>query len=107
MKRLLKEWKTYEKEKPEDIFLSPISDSDLFEWFAIVQGNINWKFDLQGPKDTPYEGGRFQIKLSVPSNYPLSPPKATFISHVFHPNVHFKVISLSFGKTSPRLETFV
>ena len=30
------------------------------------------------------------MKLEVPENYPLVPPKATFLTKVFHPNVHFK-----------------
>lgn len=28
--------------------------------------------------------------LNVPENYPHVPPKATFTTKVFHPNVHFK-----------------
>ena len=29
---------------------------------------------LQGPKDTPYEGGTFELAISVPEQYPLVAP---------------------------------
>ena len=29
---------------------------------------------LQGPKDTPYEGGTFELSISVPEQYPLVAP---------------------------------
>ena len=42
------------------------------------------------------------MQLEVPDNYPLHPPKATFITKVFHPNVHFKTgeICLDILKTA-------
>jgi len=38
----------------------------------------------------------------VPQNYPIEPPRAQFITRVFHPNVHFKTgeICLDILKTS-------
>ncbi len=45
----------------------------------------------QGPSDTPFEGGTFELVLSVPEQYPLVPPAVRFKTQVFHPNVHFKV----------------
>lgn len=47
-------------------------------------------FDLVGPVDTPFEGGLFRIKLSLPSDYPNSAPKGWFLTKIFHPNVNFK-----------------
>lgn len=44
----------------------------------------------QGPKDTPFEGGTFELCLKVPEQYPLVPPKVHYVTRVFHPNVHFK-----------------
>lgn len=45
----------------------------------------------QGPSETPYEGGVFQLAFSVPEQYPLQPPQVRFLTKIFHPNVHFKV----------------
>lgn len=46
---------------------------------------------MQGPSETPYEGGVFQLAFSVPEQYPLQPPQVRFLTKIFHPNVHFKV----------------
>ena len=45
----------------------------------------------QGPSETPFEGGVFQLAFSVPEQYPLQPPQVRFLTKIFHPNVHFKV----------------
>jgi len=34
---------------------------------------------IKGPEGTPYEGGAFQIKLVLGSDFPISPPKGSFI----------------------------
>jgi ubiquitin-protein ligase len=43
--------------------------------------------DLQGPEGTPYEHGVFTVKLQFGHDYPQSPPKAHFVTKMFHPNV--------------------
>lgn len=47
-----------------------------------------WKVFLEGPKDTCYEGGVFELRLSFPKDYPMSPPTLKFISDFWHPNVY-------------------
>lgn len=42
---------------------------------------------LQGPAGTPYAGGAFRVKLSLGKDFPLTPPKAFFLTKIFHPNV--------------------
>jgi ubiquitin-conjugating enzyme E2 S len=43
--------------------------------------------DLDGPIGTHFELGRFRAVLSLPSDFPSSPPKGHFITKIFHPNV--------------------
>eukprot|EP00457_Paulinella_chromatophora_P012174 gb/GEZN01012364.1/.p1 GENE.gb/GEZN01012364.1/~~gb/GEZN01012364.1/.p1 ORF type:complete len:235 (-),score=52.71 gb/GEZN01012364.1/:245-949(-) len=43
--------------------------------------------DIDGPVNTPFEGGVFRVKLSLSSDFPNSPPKGTFVTKIFHPNV--------------------
>jgi len=34
----------------------------------------------------------FQLAFAIPEQYPLLPPQVRFLTKIFHPNVHFKVI---------------
>ncbi|KAK7826956.1 ubiquitin-conjugating enzyme E2 27 [Quercus suber] len=42
---------------------------------------------IPGPIGTPYEGGTFQIDISLPDGYPFEPPKMQFATKVWHPNI--------------------
>jgi len=42
-----------------------------------------------GPAGTPYSGGLYLLAISIPSDYPLTPPSIKFLTKIFHPNVHF------------------
>ena len=52
---------------------------------------LRWTAYLRGPRDTPFEEHYFQLRISVPSKYPLEPPKIVFVTKIFHPNIHYKV----------------
>ena len=39
---------------------------------------------------TPFSGGKFNLILHLTADYPLAPPKVSFTTPVFHPNVDFK-----------------
>ncbi|KAL1192787.1 Ubiquitin-conjugating enzyme E2 27 [Cardamine amara subsp. amara] len=42
---------------------------------------------IPGPIGTPYEGGTFQIDITIPEDYPFEPPKMQFSTKVWHPNI--------------------
>lgn len=42
---------------------------------------------LTGPQSTPYSQGLWKLYLKIPEDYPKSPPKASFRTRIWHPNV--------------------
>ena len=42
---------------------------------------------LTGPQGTPYSAGVWKLHLKIPHDYPKSPPKASFRTKIWHPNV--------------------
>jgi ubiquitin-conjugating enzyme (huntingtin interacting protein 2) len=42
---------------------------------------------VPGPKDTPYDGGLFEVDIQLDDQYPFVPPKMKFMTRVWHPNV--------------------
>ena len=43
--------------------------------------------EIEGPADSPYEGGRFRLEVSIPSRYPFEPPSVRFLTPIYHPNI--------------------
>ncbi|XP_053623356.1 ubiquitin-conjugating enzyme E2 S [Plodia interpunctella] len=42
---------------------------------------------IDGPADTPYAGGVFRVRLVLGREFPAAPPRAFFLTRIFHPNV--------------------
>ena len=45
---------------------------------------------MTGPKNTPYEGGIYTIKILFPEDYPNKGPEFKFLNKIYHLNVDFK-----------------
>lgn len=74
--RLRKELTKLKKDPPPGIIAEP-KESDILTWF----------YALQGPPDTPYEGGVYVGKIKFPSEYPMKPPSILMLT----PSARFQV----------------
>ena len=78
IKRLQRELLEIEKDTPVNCSAGLVSQNDLFTWQATIIG----------PTETPYEGGMFNLKILFPCDYPFKPPKITFETRIYHPNIN-------------------
>lgn len=75
-KRLVTEASCMKNNPPENCSASP-SDNDQTKWDAIIIG----------PKNSPFEGGIFNLKISFPKEYPFKAPHIKFVTQMYHPNI--------------------
>jgi ubiquitin-conjugating enzyme E2 Z len=84
-RRLIYEIKIYESQKhflnKSGIYLDYNSDDMTTKKLLII-----------GPDNTPYQGGFYFFNITIPINYPFSPPKFTFLNKCdgirYHPNFY-------------------
>jgi len=76
LKRISNEHKKLIKNGPNEFNIKPIGDT-MADWEAMIMG----------PSDTPYEGGKFKLRITIPNLYPFSPPTVVFTTPIYHPNI--------------------
>lgn len=51
-----------------------------------------------GPPNTPYAGGKYVIRIQLPTEYPFKPPKMKFETRIWHPNVSSQTVCAARGR---------
>ncbi len=52
--------------------------ADNLRYFAVA---------IEGPGESCYEDGVFQLELFLPGDYPMAPPRVRFLTKIYHPNI--------------------
>lgn len=75
-RRIIKETQRLLAEPVDGISASPTEQNARY--FRVV---------VQGPADSPFEGGTFRLELFLPEEYPMAAPKVRFLTRIYHPNI--------------------
>jgi len=69
--------------------LKDLNDTPLENISGSPKGDdlLQWNATLNGPAESPYKGGKFNLNLVFTADYPFKPPKVTFATKIYHPNV--------------------
>lgn len=74
--RVQKEIQRMNVNPPHGIFMWPVSER-LDQLEALIEG----------PEDSPFDGGEFRLSIAIPDTYPNASPVIKFVTKVYHPNI--------------------
>ena len=84
VKRLGLEYKKLMKR--EEKFKKEGKECDFRVW--LKAGNIqHWGAKIRGPPDSAFAGGIYVLDIKFGDRYPYTPPRMTFVTKMYHPNV--------------------
>ncbi|KAH7363284.1 ubiquitin-conjugating enzyme [Plectosphaerella cucumerina] len=77
-RRIIKELADIQADKDNSgVYAEPINENNL----------LHLKGSIPGPPDSPYFGGKYQVDIVIPDNYPFKSPVMRFETKIWHPNI--------------------
>ena len=76
------------KHEFENLKQKPLTDFGYSIELSNKADIYNWIITLIGAKDSPYADGIFFLELLFPQEYPREPPRISFLTPIYHPNVN-------------------
>merc|ERR1711915_534528 len=78
-RRLGKELELLQSKKLKSFREIQVDESNILTWQGLIV-----------PDNPPYNKGAFRIEINFPAEYPFKPPKITFKTKIYHPNIDEK-----------------
>ena len=78
LRRINREWLENERDPIPGITITLDNPGDITVWNVV----------LEGPVDTPYEGGVFRAQVRFPRDYPFKPPQFALTTKIYSPHAH-------------------
>ena len=78
---------TQKRLKKERILID--KSSPLTDCFVGEKDHLFWQAMIKGPDESPYAGGAYFLDIHFPTDYPFKPPKVSFTTKIYHPNIPF------------------
>ncbi|KAI2664942.1 Ubiquitin-conjugating enzyme E2 L3 [Labeo rohita] len=78
-RRLHKELEEIRKSGMKNFRNIQVDESNILTWQGLIV-----------PDNPPYDKGAFRIEIIFPAEYPFKPPKITFKTKIYHPNIDEK-----------------
>ncbi|KAG8455912.1 hypothetical protein GDO86_001923, partial [Hymenochirus boettgeri] len=78
-RRLMKELEEIRKSGMKNFRCIQVDEANLLTWQGLIV-----------PDNPPYDKGAFRIEINFPAEYPFKPPKITFKTKIYHPNIDEK-----------------
>jgi len=78
-RRLSKELKDIQELEQQILHDIQIADSNILNWVGLLCTS-----------SPPYDKRAFKIEIAFPAEYPFKPPKVTFKTKIYHPNIDEK-----------------